>query len=123
MTKKRARSKVDLARLTPEQQAQLGQIERDAILEFAGPFEDLEKAIGILRLGHHLGWKPLVLIHSKRTIAKFEGILNIQLREIFPAEGPSWSRSVSYSVVRKVSNFWKAVSGETPVKDRQIAQR
>ena len=123
MAKRRSPSKIAPAQLTAAQEAQLARIERDAFLEFEGPFEDLEKAVGILRLGHHLGWKPLVLIHSKRTIAKFEDILNIKFRDVFPPEGPSWSRSAGYSVMREVSNFWKAVSGETPVKDRQLAQR
>ena len=76
-------SKQPLADLNDKQKADLERIERDAILHFEGQFDDLEKALGMLRLGHHLGWRPLVLIHSKRTIAKYEDILNISCERIF----------------------------------------
>lgn len=41
---------------------------------FHGDLEDLEAALGMLRLGQHLGWKVLVLIHNKRTIREYEEI-------------------------------------------------
>jgi hypothetical protein len=112
-------TKIPLATLTQEQETRLNQIERDAFRYFAGQFDDLQKAIGVLRLGHHVGWKPLVLIHSKKTIAKYEEILGIELRELFPEEGPSALRSNGYSIAKKLSNFWKAVSGETSIDGRK----
>ena len=63
---------------------------------FSGMFDDLEAALGVLRIGHHLGWRVLVLIHNKRTIRKYEEILGIDVREFFPAEGPSCERSIGY---------------------------
>ena len=119
MASKKTPSRFPLATLTEIQRAELERIQRDAFLHFEGSFDDLEKAIGILYLGYHVGWKPLVLIHSKKTIAKFEEILGIELREQFPAEGPSADRSVAWVLAKKLSNFWKAVSGETPIPDRQ----
>lgn len=118
MSKRKSPSKIPMAQVTVEQDEELRRIERDAFLHFEGQFDELEKALGMLRLGHHIGWKPLVLIHSKRTIAKYEDILGIKLREVFPEEGPSANRSLGYKVARQLSNFWKAVSGETPVADR-----
>jgi len=112
-------SKYQLAKLTPEQETQLREIEADAFRHFTGQFDELEKAIGMLRLGHHLGWKPLVVIHSKKTIAKYEEILGIKLRDIFQPEGPSADRSIGYGIAKSVSNFWKAVSGETSVDNRK----
>ncbi|MFT3906384.1 MAG: hypothetical protein QM718_08775 [Steroidobacteraceae bacterium] len=123
MSRRRTQSKYPLAELTKEQKQQLDDIERKAILDFQGSLDDLERAIGLLRLGHHLGWKPLVLMHSKRTIAKYEDILDIKFSEIFPATGSSASRSLAYTFVQGVSNFWKAVSGEIPVADRKTIQR
>lgn len=119
MTRLKKPSKVPLANITAEQEARLRGIEQDAFKHFTGTFDDLEKAIGVLRVGYHMGWKPLVVIHSKKTIAKYEEILGIQLRDVFPDEGPSAERSIGYKIAKKLSNFWKAVSGETPVEDRK----
>lgn len=111
-----------LAPLTQEQVWELHQIERNAFARFSGTFEEVEAAIGMLHLGFHMGWKPLVLIHNKRTIRKYEEILGINIREFFPPEGPSVSRSRGYTIAKAIGNFWKAVSGE--VKDDELkAQR
>lgn len=94
------------------------EIEREAFAKYSGTFDELEAAIGMLHLGIHLGWKPLVLIHNKRTIRKYEEILGINIREEFPEEGPSAHRSIGYSLAKKIGNFWKAVSGE--LKDDEL---
>jgi hypothetical protein len=119
MPRSKQPSKVPLQDLTQAQRDDLERIEREAILNFVGSIEELERAIGMLRIGHHFGWKVLVLVHSKKTVAKYEEILGIKLREYFAAEGPSAQRSMAFKVASKLSNFWKAVSGETPVPDRQ----
>jgi hypothetical protein len=111
-----------MAPLTQEQVWQLYEIERKAFANYLGTFDELEAAIGMLHLGHHVGWKPLVLIHNKRTIRKYEEILDINIREFFPEEGPSAKRSVGYTIAKGIGNFWKAVSGE--IKDDDLkAQR
>ena len=86
-----------LAPFSQERIEQLHAIERQAIASFTGQFDELEAALGMLHLGDHLGWKPLVLIHNKRTIRKYEEILGINIREFFPEEGPSAERSMGYS--------------------------
>ena len=111
-----------LAPLTKVQVWQLYEIERNAIAKFSGQIDELEAALGMLHLGLHIGWKPLVLIHNKRTIRSYEEILDINIRELFPAEGPSTFRSLGYNIAKKIGNFWKAVSGE--IKDDELkAQR
>lgn len=70
MPRRKSPSSEPLAKLSPEQKAEMDRIEQDAIRHFQGQFDDLERVIGMLRIGHHVGWKPLVLIHSKRTVAK-----------------------------------------------------
>jgi hypothetical protein len=102
-----------------EEEAELIRIERDAIARFSGQFDDLEAALGMLRIGHHFGWRVLVLIHNKRTIRKYEEILGISVRDFFPAEGPSHERSIGYSIAKKIGNFWKAVSGAIKIEDRR----
>lgn len=107
-----------LAAYDSRRSEELQDIQRKAIANFTGSFDDLEAAIGVLHLGDHLGWKPLVLIHNKRTIRKYEQILDINMREFFIEEGPSSSRSLGYEIAKKIGNFWKAVSGE--IKDENL---
>ena len=83
-----------------------------AAREFSGQLDELESAIGMYVLGHHFGWKVLHLIHSKRTIKKYEDILRIRVTEAFDAVGPDADRARAYQIIVKASNFWKAVSGE-----------
>jgi hypothetical protein len=114
------RNLAKLASRTLEQEAELARIEREAIARFHGQFDELEAALGMLRIGHHIGWRVLVLIHNKRTIRKFEEILGINIREFFPAEGPSCERSMGYEWAKKLGNFWKAVSGAIKIEDRRL---
>ena len=108
-----------LAKLTEEQKVQLQEIEEDAIAEFKGQLDELESALGMLRMGHHMGWRVLYLIHSKRTIRKYEEILNIRIRDIFPEKGPSSYRSIGLTLAEKFSNFWKVVGGDIKIPDRK----
>lgn len=113
----------NLARMperTHARESELIRIEREAFASYSGPFDDLEGALGLLRAGDYVGWRVLVLIHNKRTIRKFESILNINVREFFPAETESSKRSVGYKIAIGLGNFWKAVSGERPIPDRRI---
>ena len=63
-------------------------------------------------MGHHMGWKVLYLLHSKTTIRKYEEILGIKIRDLFPEEGPSAYRSRGLRIAKAASNFWKVISGE-----------
>lgn len=110
-----------LAKLTDEQLRELQQISENSIAGFVGQLNELESALGMLLMGHHFGWKVLYLIHSKKTIRKYEEILGIQIREIFPPTGPSSYRSTGLALAMKASNFWKVVSGEDKIENlRQI---
>lgn len=111
------------ANLSEKQRAELQAIEKRAILEFQGPLDELEKAIGILRIGHQFGWRVLVLVHSKRTIRKYEEILGITFREFFPDEGPSARRSIGLRMAEKFDNFWKIVSGDIKIEHRSEIAR
>lgn len=112
-----------LAVLTEEQMRLLREIEENAIADFKGQLDELESALGMLRMGHHFGWKVLYLIHSKRTVRKYEEILNIKIREIFPETGPSTYRSYGYNLAEKFSNFWKIVSGDIKIPDRRKVEK
>ena len=58
-----------------------------AVANFSGSLEELEKAVGMLMVGYHFGWKVLLLVHSKRTIKKYEAILDINIKEFFLPKG------------------------------------
>ena len=79
---------------------------------YRGFLDELESALGMYVLGRHVGWKVLYLVHSKKTVAKYESILGIRVREEFPEVGPEADRSLAFRAARALSNFWKVVSGE-----------
>lgn len=113
------RKPVNIPPLTAKQaQDLMKQVER-ATDEFQGLFDELESALGMLMIGRLVGWKVLVLIHNKRTIRKYEQILGINIREAFPEEGPLATKSLGLELVKKLGNFWKAVSGEIKVEERR----
>jgi hypothetical protein len=84
--------------------------------EFKGTLTELEGAIGMLFVGRQLGWKPLMLMHDRKTIAKYEKILGIEVEDEFPPVGDYAMRSFAWRVFQKgkekMSSFWKAVKGE-----------
>ena len=90
-----------------------------SIKTFRGSLDVLEGAIGMYMVGRHIGWRPLLIIHNKRTIKKYEEILGIDIRIEFPEVGPDAERSLGYRFARTLSNFWKAVSGEVTVEGRR----
>jgi len=107
--------------LTEEQETQLREIERHAIVGFRGDLTQLENALGMLRLGYQMGWRVLYLIHSKRTIRTYEDILGIRIRDVFPPEGPSSEVSVGLNLARRFTNFWRVVGGDIKIPKRQDA--
>lgn len=108
-----------LAKLSVEQIDQLKIINDETIANFKGDLTQLESALGMLHIGHHLGWKVLYIIHSKRTIRNYETILGIKIRDIFPETGPSSYRSNGYRAAEAFSNFWKVVGGEFKIENRK----
>lgn len=106
--------------LSAAELARLGEICDRATAEFDGNFEELESAVGMLFVGRLMGWKPLLIIHNKRTVKKYEEILGIDVREEFPEVGPLAHRSVGWKVAETVTNFWKAVNGDISVPNRRL---
>ena len=86
----------------------------ESIMKFHGNSEELENAIGALMVGRKTGWRVLFLIHSPKSIKKYEAILGVEFRGIMPEEGPKAKDSVAWKIAKKVTNFWKLVKGEIP---------
>ncbi len=97
---------------TTEEALQRYELMDRAIRQTGFQIDELESAIGMYMVGFHFGWRVLYLVHSKRTIAKYEGILGVKISEIFPEYGPDADRTNAYKLIQSVSNFWKLVSGD-----------
>ena len=106
------------APFTPDEALFMGELFDRAVHNFHGTTDELESAIGMYVLGRHFGWKVLYIIHSKKTVKKYEEILGISVRTVFPEEGPEANRSIGYTIAKTFSNFWKVVSGEEKVDRR-----
>jgi len=113
------KNEANLTKLPLKVLQQLHEIELDALARFNGMTDEVESAIGFLHLGFQIGWKPLAVLHSKVTFRKYETILGINAREIFPEETPASDRSRGYRFVKTLSNFWKAVNGEIKVEHKR----
>lgn len=85
-----------------------------AIDRFKGYVPQLEAAIGALFVGKRVGWKVLYLIHDKKTLKQYEDHLGVKFREILPDVGPKAHKSVAWTALEGIKNFWKAVKGEIP---------
>lgn len=110
-TKPRVR-KAKTKLVAPDEAKRRHDVMDEAILNFEGTLDELEGALGMYMIGRHVGWKVLYLIHSKKTVAKYEQILNIKVSEEFEAETPDSERSYAFKAIKQITNFWKVVSGE-----------
>lgn len=95
-----------------------------AFKPFTGDMGEFESAVGALVIGRHLGWRVLLLVHDRRTIAKYEKILGIDFREALEEVGPWAHKSIAWNVVNKAKSlYWKVVRGEHPLEKKGHALR
>jgi hypothetical protein len=87
----------------------------DALIEnYRGNANELEQAIGVWIVGRKFGWKVMLLVHDRKTLAKYETILGIDFRNELEEVGPLAKKSMAWKAFQGVTNFWKAVRGEIP---------
>ncbi|MXS83626.1 hypothetical protein [Nitrosomonas oligotropha] len=99
---------------------ELLQIAQTAILNYSGDVSVLNSALGMLFTGQYYGWRFLYIVHSKRTVRKYEKVLDIKVTEFFQPAGPLSHRSAGLVEANKHSNFWKCVSGDTQIPNRKL---
>ncbi|MEZ5444576.1 MAG: hypothetical protein R3F45_02180 [Gammaproteobacteria bacterium] len=116
------KTKGNLAAASAQEAKRIIDLLDKAIVRYDGTFEEIEQAVGFYMIGRHVGWKPLILVHNKRTIRKYEEILGIEIRKEFDEEGPDVGRAFAYQIARKLSNFWKVVSGDVKIEGRRLLQ-
>jgi len=64
----------------------------------------------------------MYLMHDKKTLTKYQKILGIEnIRDVMEETGPLTHRSVAWKVLKRVNNYWKAVTGAIPgIRSAQI---
>jgi hypothetical protein len=94
---------------------------KKAFHNYSGDLTVLESAIGAMFLGSIIGWKPIVIIHSPRTVKRYEQILGIKFKEFLPDETKISDRSKGYELAMMLDNFWQGVTGNASIENRKIA--
>ena len=91
------------------------------IMTFSGNFDVLEKAVGALIIGQLAGWRVLTLLHSSRTLNRYQKELGLDFKGTFPWDpdrivmpeiGPFARKSFAFEITHKLGNFWKVVRGQ-----------
>jgi hypothetical protein len=94
------------------------------IRKYRGNIHELEKAIGCVFVGREMGWKVMLLVHDRKSVSKYEELLDLDFRKELPDIGKYADRSLAWRLVQKVSSFWKAVKGEIPnVKTPEFGEK
>jgi len=91
----------------------------NAVQNYSGNVDQLNGAIGMFFMGYYFGWNFLYIAFNKRTIAKYEKILGIDVRHSFESIGLYSPMSEGLYQANKYSNFWKVVSGDIKISDRK----
>ena len=84
------------------------------IAAYQGNVEVLERAVGMLMVARHLGWKPLLLMHDPRTVRGAERLLGMTFRKLFAEAGPWAEKSFAWRAFDKTKSFWRTVRGDFP---------
>ena len=83
-----------------------------AIRQSGFQIDELESALGMYMVGFHFGWRILYMIHTKKTIRKYETLLDIKVAEVFEEYGADADRTNAYKILQTITSFWKVVSGD-----------
>ncbi len=98
------------------------QICHKAFKDFKGNIVEFERAIGTMYVARQTGWKPIYLMHDRKSVKKYEDYLGIKFQEVFDDVGKDAHRSYGWVLLtkakEKLTNFWKAVRGEAEVDVR-----
>lgn len=90
-------------------------------MEKPGDMVEMSRAVGALILGQVMGWKVLRIALSRNTYAKYEKLLDIKFKDVCLAETPYTARSIGYSFIQDMTDFWDAIRrGSVPPEDRKM---
>jgi hypothetical protein len=84
-------------------------------------------AMGAYALARRMGWKPVSLIYSRKTIAKYEKLLGIDFKVSCPEVGQRADKSMAWhhlvQVQEKLDTLWKYIRRELPVENARDARQ
>ena len=83
-----------------------------AIRQSGFQIDELESALGMYMVGFHFGWRILYMVHTKKTIRKYEALLDIKVADVFPEYGLDADRTNAFKILQTISSFWRVVSGD-----------
>jgi hypothetical protein len=102
----------------------------DALLSQAKAGDDLSliaTALGAYALARRMGWKPINLIYSPKTIAKYEKLIGIDFKKTCPDVGPQADKSFAWYQLQEIrqnlSLLWKYMRREIPVENPRAARQ
>lgn len=92
----------------------------EAIERYTGDVSVLEAAIGALMVGRRFGWRPLLLMHTTATIARYQQVLGLKFREVLPEVGQLANKSLGWKLLGDVKDFWKVVRRQIPGHSKEL---
>lgn len=101
-------------------QGEMLRVVDEAIERYTGDVSVLESAVGALLVGRRVGWRPLLLMHSTATIARYQQVLGVKFREVLPEVGPLAGKSLGWKLLEDVKDFWKVVSRKVPGSSNEL---
>jgi hypothetical protein len=90
------------------------------VKEFAGDMTVLESALGAFAVGQLVGWRVLLLVHSRATFNRYQKILELNFRDYMPERGKYAHKSHALMIADKVGDFWKVATGALPGRTSKV---
>ena len=102
---------------------ELAELAASACRKFRGQLPELESAVGCLFIAQMYGWRVVHLVHSQKTVRKYEGLIaaaypGFKFQSLFRAEGELAHRSFGLKAAKKLKDFWSAVRGTEAVEGK-----
>ena len=76
-------------------------------------------AIGAAMFGRVYGWRVLRIVTSNPSYLKYQKLLGIDFKSVLPEETEYSKRSLGFTIVTRLDNFWKVVRGQEPLDSKQ----
>ena len=92
----------------------------ESFQNYHGSLPSYQSAVGCLFLCMMMGRRAMQVVHSPKTIAKYEKILGVKFKDLdfIKDETENSYRSVGYTLARKAVDFWDFVRGpKSPEND------
>lgn len=92
----------------------------DVVTSYQGPADELSDSIGMLVLGHFVGWRVVRLVLPRRTWPIATRLFG-DLKELLPERGRYAHKSLGLALVDRIGGYWDFIRGAKdalPLHDR-----